>query len=893
VRRAILSGLCAVEAESSEQIAQLSAGHMFGELAMLYDVPRTATIVCASHRAVLCKIRGPCFRRCLARFKERTLSDTLRFLNSHDLFSKLALEEKRLFANVLCPEVFELGALLIDENVGTSADWMYLVQEGSVEITDQYRNRKVLGEGATFSGQRMPYGQKAMAAKALSKLRVLAIGHHVMDRLFGNISEVLRLATVRHHLESWKVFRDLTEKQQQSVAALFHEQNFKKGEVIVTAMADPQLALVMEGSVLVVDPSVSILDAGDSNDGGCNSREQCGHFAGTAGGADNGRGDADNEPEVELPHSRSLQKKQSKEHEDASTGMCTHTPTGVARTLSAGELYGEGTFRENCCMEHSLVAETDVLVCRAGHDEVCRALRGHAEKTLPLSQIVQRNRIKECLQGVFPFNALYEEMLDVVVEAFETVEYHFNEPIVAIGEESRRFCLIIEGEAVRSEGRDVEPLTKWSSFGVSQLLLDRPVDVEVRAAATGCIVKSIATSAFVETCGVLFSELATKMKYKDLKIKHTDIIKLGMLGEGQFGVVSKVGVRGLFGESFALKRISKRKVLETDQQNPVKLEREILADCCHPLIVRLVTTFQDEHSVYILMENLTGGDLFTAIRDIGVLNEEQTLFFGASMVLAVEYLHSRNIIYRDLKPENVMLMASGFLKLVDMGCCSRKVRSYTFVGTPEYLAPEVVLGKGYGQAVDWWSVGVIMYEMICGPLPFGEGCADPLEVMREVLEKPLIIPTKVSSEASDLLTSLLERMPEQRLGSSTLRAASEVKEHQFFDLLHWDAILAQSTMPPYVPSVELGEEPLLARSGSMPIDQDSVQRVGASTPVSSSLSLRLAKGNGLHSGLPSTSASGDASEQDCWAPNQNYDEDDEDMPELPDANADLSCFEGF
>merc|ERR1712226_1011754 len=128
---------------------------------------------------------------------------------------------------------------------------------------------------------------------------------------------------------------------------------------------------------------------------------------------------------------------------------------------------------------------------------------------------------------------------------------------------------------------------------------------------------------------------------------------------------------------------------------------------------------------------------FTAIRDIGELTEDHCLFFGASIVLAIEYLHIRGIMYRDLKPENVMLSGEGFVKLVDMGCCSRKVRSYTFVGTPEYLAPEVILGKGYTKAVDWWSVGVIMYEMICGPLPFGESCTgtdvDSLEVFREIL----------------------------------------------------------------------------------------------------------------------------------------------------------------
>merc|ERR1719401_3252441 len=139
------------------------------------------------------------------------------------------------------------------------------------------------------------------------------------------------------------------------------------------------------------------------------------------------------------------------------------------------------------------------------------------------------------------------------------------------------------------------------------------------------------------------------------------------------------------------------------------------------------------------------------MRDIRSLSEDQTCFFVASIVLAIEYIHSRSIIYRDLKPENIMLTEEGFVKLVDFGCCSMKARTYTFIGTPEYIAPEVILGRGYSLPVDWWAVGVILHELCCGPLPFGEGSTDPLETFREILEKPLDIPPRVSTEAADLL----------------------------------------------------------------------------------------------------------------------------------------------
>jgi cGMP-dependent protein kinase len=343
------------------------------------------------------------------------------------------------------------------------------------------------------------------------------------------------------------------------------------------------------------------------------------------------------------------------------------------------------------------------------------------------------------------------------------------------------------------------------------------------------------------------------MLYLDLKITMDDVSVEGVLGKGQFGTVRHVSIEkanfhddALIG--FAMKSCSKKRVIELEQTASTKLEREILAECCHPMIVRLITTFQDQCCVHLVMETLSGGDLFTAIRDIHHCTEDHTLFYSASIVLGIEYIHSRGIIYRDLKPENIMLTREGNIKIVDFGSCSRKYRSYTFTGTPEYLAPEVILGKGYGQAVDWWSLGVIMYEMICGPLPFGQNATDPLGIMREVLEKELEFPPQVVGETSeDLLKELLEREPQQRRGSSTGHWQSEVRQHPFFEDLSWEALLEQAVPPPYVPPVQLHDPNVLCRSESQ-ASMDSL---------------------------------GDAAAEEDWE------------KDLPDEGADLSFFEDF
>jgi len=674
-----------------------------------------------------------------------------------------------------------------------------LILAAIVEVTDHYRNRSFVGPGALISGQKMHYGLKVVAATARSNVKCHAIGGRVIHRLFGNISEVLRCASVRDSVGALAFFRELTEAQQLTVGALMQEKQVKKGEPIVTSLADPQLVLVLEGKVAVIDDAQfaqavrepdncpPILDANSDRDLMFDS--VCPKERKTSN------------PELEIPRSEGA------------------GDAPLLRILSRGEVFGEETFCEKKCMAQSLVAQTDATICRVGYDELCLALRGHCEHTPPLSWILQRNRVKRCLQSTFPFNAVCSGILDIVVEAFQTEEFApgavllerasaedleaDRRPSVKSDHSVRRqLFLVIAGEAVRRcPGKPPEPLSIWTHFGMEEMILDRSPKADITAAASGCIVMTLTRERFRQAMGAVFDEVQMKMWYRQMHLELKDVTRHSVLGRGQFGTVHKVGLRGLE-KQYALKRISKARVIELEQQSSIGLERDILQECCYPLVVRLISTFQDDVSVYLLMEKLGGGDLFTAIRDIGILNEEQILFFQASIVLMLEYIHSRGIIYRDLKTENIMLDDRGFLKLVDFGCCTRKARTYTFIGTPEYIAPEVIRGTGYSKQVDWWGAGVILYEMCCGPLPFGEGCSDPLDVFREILEKPLEISPRVQSEASDLMECLLERSPEQRLGSSTVHWKNEVRRHPFFQGLQWDAIVDLSIVPPYAPGLD-------------------------------------------------------------------------------------------
>eukprot|EP01016_Furgasonia_blochmanni_P047968 TRINITY_DN7100_c0_g3_i4.p1 TRINITY_DN7100_c0_g3~~TRINITY_DN7100_c0_g3_i4.p1 ORF type:complete len:215 (-),score=33.39 TRINITY_DN7100_c0_g3_i4:493-1137(-) len=187
--------------------------------------------------------------------------------------------------------------------------------------------------------------------------------------------------------------------------------------------------------------------------------------------------------------------------------------------------------------------------------------------------------------------------------------------------------------------------------------------------------------------------------------------------------------------------------------------------------MNFIKTFKDDISVYFLVEYVRGMELFDVIRDIGLLTSYDSQFYIGSLILALEYLHTQSIIYRDLKPENVMVDHEGYVKLIDMG--TAKIlkgkgsgsgnRTFTIIGTPHYMAPEILTGKGYSYLVDLWSVGVCLYEFMCGMVPFGEEAEDPYEIYEEVIKKDIKYPSYLKDKrARKLMEQLLNKTPEAR-----------------------------------------------------------------------------------------------------------------------------------
>ncbi|KAM6126747.1 ribosomal protein S6 kinase alpha-2 isoform 1-T1 [Pterocles gutturalis] len=283
---------------------------------------------------------------------------------------------------------------------------------------------------------------------------------------------------------------------------------------------------------------------------------------------------------------------------------------------------------------------------------------------------------------------------------------------------------------------------------------------------------------------------------------------LKVLGQGSYGKVFLVRkIKGSdSGQLYAMK-VLKKATLKVRDRVRSKMERDILAEVNHPFIVKLHYAFQTEGKLYLILDFLRGGDLFTRLSKEVMFTEEDVKFYLAELALALDHLHGLGIIYRDLKPENILLDEEGHIKITDFGLSKEAIdhdkRAYSFCGTIEYMAPEVVNRRGHTQSADWWSFGVLMFEMLTGSLPF-QG-KDRKETMALILKAKLGMPQFLSIEAQSLLRALFKRNPSNRLGAG-FDGVEEIKRHPFFVTIDWNKLYRKEIKPPFKPAVGRPED---------------------------------------------------------------------------------------
>jgi len=287
----------------------------------------------------------------------------------------------------------------------------------------------------------------------------------------------------------------------------------------------------------------------------------------------------------------------------------------------------------------------------------------------------------------------------------------------------------------------------------------------------------------------------------DSKVCPEDFDFLKVIGRGAFGKVMQVKFKEN-GKIYAMKILRKKQILAKNQIEHTKAERKILQALQHPFLMTLRFAFQTDSKLYFVLDYIRGGELFFHLKKVKRFTEPAAMIFVAEVALALGHLHSLDIVYRDLKPENILLHQSGHICLTDFGLSKdlgpASPEAHTFCGTPEYLAPEIVEKTGHGKPVDWWSLGILCYELCIGIPPFYH---QNLHTMyRKIRTENPRFPASMSRKCQDLIVRFLVRDPKQRLGSGP-GDVEEVKKQAWFSGLSWEDLLAKKIEPGYIPNV--------------------------------------------------------------------------------------------
>ncbi|KAL8118272.1 serine/threonine-protein kinase AtPK2/AtPK19-like [Apium graveolens] len=290
------------------------------------------------------------------------------------------------------------------------------------------------------------------------------------------------------------------------------------------------------------------------------------------------------------------------------------------------------------------------------------------------------------------------------------------------------------------------------------------------------------------------------------KIGPGDFEILRLVGKGSFGKVFQVRRKDRIGEDFgdgilAMKVMRKDTIIKNNHVDYMNAERNILTKVVHPFIVPLRYSFQTKSKLYLILDFINGGHLFYHLYRQRMFSEDQAILYTAEIVSAVSHLHNSGIVHRDLKPENILMDADGHVMLTDFGLAKEideSSRSNSMCGTTEYMAPEILLSKGHNKDADWWSVGILLYEMLNGKPPYTH--ANRKKLQERIINEKMKLPPHLTTDAHSLLKGLLQKDPTKRLGSGP-RGGDEIKGHKWFRTVNWKKLEAKELIPKFKPDV--------------------------------------------------------------------------------------------
>ena len=693
----------------------LTKGDSFGELALMNDAPRSATVKAITDCEVW-TLKREVFRKILEFISNINYSQNMKFLNGIDI--PLDKNIKSLLANNLLQEMYKKNTVIFSE--GEYGNNMYIIKEGEVCCKKKGKIVRILKQGENFGQKAILFDNKrTMDIIANTDCVLYSISVEFFKNQFGeNYKEVLYYSFINIAFKKNKYFNNINSKFLEKIFKKFQFKNFAQNEVIYKAgfQISKKIVIVLEGAIFNKD----------------------------------------------------LNKFEAKRYEF---------------------LYPEQMNKnEEFTLKQDLIAEPDCLLAEIDTTEINSILGGN------LQTIQKKSETYKNIKQIALFKILSEDKLENIQNKLNIEEYDNGRKIITQGEIGDKLFIIKSGRVdFFVNSKYVRSLNENEEFGARSLIISERRSAT--AIANGHVVLYTITAnifkSFLEPN--LINYFQKKFYLEDNTIELKDLDNIKELGKGNFGAVNLVRSRKNK-QLYAIKAQSLYQIKKEKLESCVDVEKNVLLKVDHPFIMKMVKYLKNENYIFFIEEYIHGKELWEVIRDIGLLTKEQTQFYSASILCAIDYLHKKKIIYRDIKPENIMVTESNYIKVIDFGTVKEiNERTSTIIGTPHYMAPEIIKGAGYSFEVDVWSIAVCMYEFYCGGLPFGEDYDNPMDVYRAVAKEELIFPKFVKDQDFiSLITKMLRKNPTSRLWKF-----KQIKEEKYFSNFDWNKLISLSLTPPY------------------------------------------------------------------------------------------------
>ena len=694
--------------------AVLNPGDSFGEVALLHDTPRTATII-TLQEVSLWGLDRETFRGILKDMSSQKYSDNLIFIENIKIFKSLTKKQKESLANAMISEYYSAGKRILRE--GDEGDFMFIIKEGSVIVTQKGVEIRKLSVNDYFGEQALMKDRlRTATVTALDQVSCLSINSEGLFAALGShLQDMIHLNTQRMAVDADRLLHLLTTSQINEVINRTKVTRHRRGAIVVRGGA------LLESLYIVLEGCIS----------------------------------------------------------------CRNNKLKALCTLGVEELmHNERAIIEN----YAAIEDSDIA--EISFKEFENIIGGR------LADVIERNEVLKVVKDIAIFRGVDTRLLERMVKMLSVVKFRNQNAIVTQNQPGDSFFIIKSGIVeVKKAGAFVRNISKNDYFGERSLIFNKNRSATVRALGdVECwvLTRSQFTTIFDEN---MKQQLLERIELQDDNIELIDLCIVKLLHSSKVSELF-LAVNKNNSKLYVLRVMVRNTVLHLNLQKSLITEKKILAQIHHSFVAYLIRTFKDSKKLCMLMEFVRGVDFPTALNTLGKVDELDSRFYAGCFLLIFEYLHDQDIIFRDFCLKNLMVDLQGYPKLIDFSCAKYiQGRTYTLIGTPHYIAPEVVNGQGYGITADYWSLGVTLYQIMYRSLPFASAETDPVLIYKTIINHRLVFPSGVDplSKARDFISVLLSKDPVKR-GN-----IEKMKTHPWFVGLNWDMLINKQIKGPFLP----------------------------------------------------------------------------------------------